>query len=129
MRLLYWVVSLLALLATGCGQGGEKTIEHPIPRLYGAEDAQFSRTMGALLGPGILEGNRLDVLLNGDQIFPAIYRQSEMVRKPLRSRPTSIGLARSASNLQTPLPNGLVRESRFTSFSIGSAVERWTLRS
>jgi len=74
MRLLYWVVSLLALLATGCGQGGEKTIEHPIPRLYGAEDAQFSRTMGALLGPGILEGNRLDVLLNGDQIFPAMLQ-------------------------------------------------------
>jgi cardiolipin synthase A/B len=72
MRLLYWVVSLLALLASGCGQGGEKTIEHPIPRLYGAEDAQFARTMGALLGPGILEGNRLEVLLNGDQIFPAM---------------------------------------------------------
>ena len=68
-------VSLLALLATGCATSGrEKVVEHPIPRLYGAEDPQFSRTMGTLLGTGILDGNRVDVLLNGDEIFPAMLQ-------------------------------------------------------
>ena len=72
VRLWYWGISLLALLATGCATSGrEKVVEHPIPRLYGAEDPQFSRTMGALLGTGMLDGNRVDVLLNGDEIFPA----------------------------------------------------------
>lgn len=51
---------------------GEKKIEQMIPRLYSTEDAQFGRALGVLLGPGILEGNRLEVLLNGDEIFPAM---------------------------------------------------------
>ena len=28
--------------------------------------------MGVLLGPAIVEGNKVEVLLNGDQIFPAM---------------------------------------------------------
>ena len=49
-RRLYWGIALLALIATGCTTaGGEKSVQHPIPRLYGAEDPQFARTMGALL--------------------------------------------------------------------------------
>lgn len=64
---------MLSLLATGCGTSGSgKVVEHPIPRLYGTEDQQYSRTMGTLLGAGILDGNRIDVLLNGDEIFPAM---------------------------------------------------------
>ena len=51
---------------------GKKEIEQTIPRLYSTEDAQFGRALGVLLGPAILEGNRLEVLLNGDEIFPAM---------------------------------------------------------
>jgi cardiolipin synthase len=51
---------------------GEKKIEHAVARLYGADDPQYGRAMGVLLGPAILEGNRFDVLLNGDEIFPAM---------------------------------------------------------
>ena len=84
VRLLYWGISLLALLATGCATpGSEKNIEHPIPRLYGAEDPQFARTMGALLGPGILDGNRIDVLLNGDEIFPAMLQAIRSGKKTI----------------------------------------------
>jgi len=75
IRLWYWGISLLALLATGCATSGrEKVGEHPIPRLYGAGDSQFSRTMGTLLGTGILDGNRVEALLNGDEIFPAMLQ-------------------------------------------------------
>lgn len=71
----YWCISMLALLALGCATAyREKVVEHPIPRLYGTEDSQFSRTMGTLLGKGILDGNRVEVLLNGDEIFPAMLQ-------------------------------------------------------
>ena len=83
-RGLYWGISLLALIATGCTTaGGEKSVQHSIPRLYGAEDPQFARTMGALLGPGLLEGNLVDVLLNGDEIFPAMLQAIRGAKKTI----------------------------------------------
>ena len=50
----------------------EKSIRHEIEHLYGVEDEQFLRTVGALLPPNILQGNRITPLINGDQIFPAM---------------------------------------------------------
>ncbi len=50
----------------------EKKIEHEIEHLYAVGDAQFVRSMGTLLGPGILTGNRVVALSNGDEIFPAM---------------------------------------------------------
>ncbi len=51
---------------------GEKKIERDIARLYGTGDPQFRRSMGALLGPPIVDGNRFATLRNGDEIFPAM---------------------------------------------------------
>jgi cardiolipin synthase len=62
------VVVLLALNLSG----GRTRIEHEIPSLYGVEDEQFVRTMGVLLGPAIVGGNRVTSLQNGDEIFPAM---------------------------------------------------------
>ena len=53
-------------------QGGEKQIEHEVARLYDTRDRQFVRAMGVLLGPPIVEGNRFEVLRNGDEIFPSM---------------------------------------------------------
>ena len=53
-------------------QEGEKQIERTVARLYSTEDPQFGRALGVLLGPAILPGNRFDVLVNGDEIFPAM---------------------------------------------------------
>ncbi len=93
------LVALLALLVAACASsGGEKVVEHPIPRLYGADDPQFSRTMGALLGPGLLEGNRVDVLLNGDEIFPA----SNRFKQSLRLRQPAFSCAPSTSPVRDP---------------------------
>ena len=62
-------VVLLAILAlSGCGGGTEYRVES----LYGVSDPQFQRTMGALLGPAFVPGNRITTLLNGDEIFPAM---------------------------------------------------------
>ncbi|MEO8303272.1 MAG: phospholipase D-like domain-containing protein [Betaproteobacteria bacterium] len=51
---------------------GEKRIEQEIARLYVTHDPQFVRAMGVLLGPPILDGNRFEVLVNGDEIFPSM---------------------------------------------------------
>ncbi len=48
---------------------GEKKVQHQIPRLYSTASPQFERAMGSLLGPGILPGNQVTELINGDQIF------------------------------------------------------------
>jgi len=83
-RRCYWAIALLTLIATGCASlGGEKHIEHPIPRLYGAEDPQFSRAMGELLGRATLDGNRVEVLLNGDEIFPGMLKAIRGARKTI----------------------------------------------
>ena len=51
---------------------GEKQVERPLARLYDTSDPQFARAMGVLLGPPIVDGNRFEVLLNGDEIFPSM---------------------------------------------------------
>ncbi len=63
----------LALLVVNM-QSGEKKIERKIERLYSAEDPEFVHVMGVLLGPPVLGGNRYRVLVNGDQIFPAMLK-------------------------------------------------------
>jgi len=52
----------------------EKKIETQLTRLYDTNDAQFRRSLGVLLGPPLVEGNKVEVLLNGDQIFPAMLK-------------------------------------------------------
>jgi cardiolipin synthase len=50
----------------------EKKVRHSIRADYAVGDDTFVRTMGNLLGPPLLEGNKVTPLENGDQIFPAM---------------------------------------------------------
>jgi cardiolipin synthase len=50
----------------------ERRIDYAPKPLYDIADPQFKRTLGTLLGPPILGGNRVDTLRNGDEIFPAM---------------------------------------------------------
>jgi cardiolipin synthase len=52
----------------------EKKIETQLTRLYDTNDPQFRRSLGVLLGPPLVEGNKVEVLLNGDEIFPAMLK-------------------------------------------------------
>jgi cardiolipin synthase len=49
-----------------------KNITHPIEHRYDVASASFTRSMGVLLGPALEPGNRVDTLVNGDEIFPAM---------------------------------------------------------
>ena len=62
---------------------GEKEIEQTVARLYATSDPQFDRSMGVLLGPPIVDGNRFDVLLNGDMIFPAMLAAIRSARETI----------------------------------------------
>ncbi|MEZ2349953.1 cardiolipin synthase [Caballeronia sp. RCC_10] len=66
------VVTLIAVLLVANLTSGEKKIEHKIERLYASDDPQFIRSMGLLLGPPVVDGNRFNVLVNGDEIFPSM---------------------------------------------------------
>ena len=75
-----WIAIASCLLTLGAVwlafnlASGEKQIERQIERLYATEDPQFHRALGALLGPSIVEGNKVDVLLNGDAIFASMLK-------------------------------------------------------
>jgi len=49
-----------------------RRIDFAPKHLYDLDDPQFKRTLGVLLGPPILAGNKIDTLRNGDEIFPAM---------------------------------------------------------
>ena len=67
-----FAVTVVAVVLSMNFIGGEEKIEQSVERLYSTGDPPFQRSMGVLLGPAIVGGNRVDVLLNGDQIFPAM---------------------------------------------------------
>ena len=50
----------------------EKKLRHRIHADYSAGDDTFVRTMGNLLGPPLVGGNKVTVLENGNEIFPAM---------------------------------------------------------
>lgn len=62
------LVTVIALNFTS----GEKKIEQDLPHRFSVDDPQFERSMGVLLGPPLVPGNKVTTLLNGDQIFPSM---------------------------------------------------------
>ena len=50
----------------------EKQIQKSLEHRYGVSDPQFRRELGTLLGPAIIDGNRIRNLENGGEIFPAM---------------------------------------------------------
>ena len=85
----FWV-AIVVSIATAAGlllalnfSAGEKKINQQLPRLYSASDPQFMRAMGGLLGPGIVGGNQVQELLNGDQIFPSMLQAIRSATKTI----------------------------------------------
>lgn len=62
---------------------GQQSVTKRIERLYSIEDPQFIRTMSMMLGPALVHGNKVEALLNGDQIFPAMLSAIRGARKTI----------------------------------------------
>ncbi|WP_233834427.1 cardiolipin synthase [Paraburkholderia sp. ZP32-5] len=77
------LVTLVIVLVIANLSSGEKKIEHKIERLYRSDDPQFLRSMGLLLGPPVVPGNRFDMLLNGDRIFPSMLEGIRSARQTI----------------------------------------------
>jgi cardiolipin synthase len=71
------VVGVLNLTA------GEKRVQTHVTHLYSIHHPQFQRTLGVVLGPVILSGNRFEVLQNGDEIFPSMLAAIRSARKSI----------------------------------------------
>jgi len=85
-----WGALLITLVGTGFLTilffnlwAGEKQIRYELPHRFAVDDPQFLRTMGQLLGPGILPGNRVTALQNGNQIFPAMLTAIRSARESI----------------------------------------------
>lgn len=85
-----WVVAALAALAMLVAtllylnlSAGEKRIQHQLPRLYESNDVEFRRSLSSLLGPQIVEGNKVETLVNGDRIFPAMLAAIRSARSTI----------------------------------------------
>ena len=77
------LATLLAVLVAVNFVGAEKQIERQLDRLYTTDDPQFKRAMSALLGPQILDGNKTEVLLNGDRIFAAMLDEIRRAQRTI----------------------------------------------
>ena len=62
----------LAIVGMNLLSDDEQAVRRPIPHAFPVADPQFARVMGSLLGPALVDGNRVETLLNGDEIFPAM---------------------------------------------------------
>jgi cardiolipin synthase len=69
-----FAVTLIGVLLVENFGTGEKKIEQQVQRKYPTDDPQFRRALSALLGPQVQDGNTVEVLLNGDQIFPSMLQ-------------------------------------------------------
>lgn len=61
----------------------EKKISHEIRTDYSVADDVFIRTVGNLLGPPLLPGNKVTALENGNEIFPAMLEAIRSARETI----------------------------------------------
>jgi len=78
-----FVVAVFAVIIALNFTAGEKKVRQELGHSYDVADAQFLRSMGVLLGPALEGGNRVDTLLNGDQIFPAMLQAIRSASKTI----------------------------------------------
>lgn len=74
----FWTVALAVLttaivvfLAMSLGRS-DKTVSRRLTHRFAIADPQFRREMSVMLGPTIVDGNRVTALHNGAEIFPAM---------------------------------------------------------
>ncbi|MCA1856683.1 cardiolipin synthase [Massilia oculi] len=86
---MFWTVLITCIVTLIVGflalnfMPSEKQIERQLARQYDTHDPQMRRSLGVLLGPPILEGNKIEVLVNGDAIFPAMLEAIRQAEKTI----------------------------------------------
>ncbi|MDO9240903.1 MAG: phospholipase D-like domain-containing protein [Methylicorpusculum sp.] len=78
-----FLITALGVLLVANLSLGNKPIDRHIETLYSVADSQFLRSIGSLLGPSIIEGNRVQALVNGNEIFPAMLKAIRGAQKTI----------------------------------------------
>ena len=76
------VLTVLATLIVLNLRAEKKIAVRPV-HLYAVADQQFLRSMSVLLGPPLIDGNRVETLLNGDRIFPSMLQAISGAKKTI----------------------------------------------
>ena len=81
----FWIVvaSILATILALNFLPGEKKVQTRISEIYTVHDPQFLRTMSHLLGPPLVEGNQVQELINGQEIFPSMLAAIRAAQKTI----------------------------------------------
>lgn len=80
LRAVLLVLSCL-VFASGCVQ--DRPVYYRITSRYTVSDPQFTQTVGSLLGPPLVDGNKIETLVNGKQIFPAMLDAIHSAQKSI----------------------------------------------
>jgi cardiolipin synthase len=75
--------AIATLVAVNIFSDGEKHITRRVEHKYDVDSPQFLRSMSVLLGPPLVDGNRTQTLLNGEQIFPSMLEAIRSARKTI----------------------------------------------
>jgi cardiolipin synthase len=81
--LLVLVTAVVTILAVNLFSGSDVRIKRSFEHRHDVAHPQFVRSMGSLLGPPLLEGNRAETLLNGDEIFRAMLKAIRAAKKTI----------------------------------------------
>jgi len=76
-------IGFLAAISFIAGCSQSRPIYYRIGAKYTVHDSQFRRTVGTLLGPPLVEGNKVQTLLNGKQIFPPMLAAIHSAQKTI----------------------------------------------
>jgi len=83
---------------------GETQITERVTHAYTVADPQFQRSMGVLLGPPLVDGNRVDTLVNGREIAGGGSRRGGQLGRLAQPVEELVGVEVDA------VPEGLVAE-------------------
>jgi len=78
-----FLLTALAVLLIANFSLGDKKIDKRVESLYSVADPHFQRTIGTMLGPSLLSGNRVEALVNGDRFFPAMLEAIRSARESI----------------------------------------------
>lgn len=94
--------------------GGEKHVLATPTHAYGIRDDAFERVVGSLLGPPIVSGNRVDTLVDGDEIFPSMLEAIHEARHTIDFETYIYWSGRPAARLHARSPSARRRAWRRT---------------
>jgi cardiolipin synthase A/B len=77
------IATIVAVLVAVNFSTGEAEVKERVTHTYAISDPQFQRSMNVLLGPPLIDGNRVETLLNGNQIFPSMLDAIDHARKSI----------------------------------------------